>query len=512
MTKLYTKATIPFETEGGNKYLYDRSLKKTVFCHPVLYFLAQMKTRGEDISLWLDSLGGKPVEIPGTGTYKKEEVSYYYRKLLFLEGAGYFTDIDQEAILTGELTAETVHYILANLAQVTFELTDACPMQCVYCGYGSIYGDYDKRENKHLDFPTIKRMLDYVHEQMNSPLNISHNRPLFVGFYGGEPLLDFPLIKEAVNYAKQLEWEHNTLRFTVTTNGLLLDKAMDFLVEHDFNIFISLDGDEKNNEYRVLKNGEPTYERVLANVEKLRKKYPDFFTNRVYFNAVLHNKNSVEDIFAYFEKRFAKKPSILSLNTGGIREDKAEEFWKMYVNATESLYKSEDYSRIEQEMFIKLPTVQDVASFMFNSSDFYYNSYNDFFSPGKTTKRYPTSTCLPFSKKLFLTVNGKILACERIGQHFELGWLTPEGVELDFQEIADKYNHWYSLLRKQCRSCYIYDRCSQCLFYLDLKEDKLICDNAQNLTKFSRYLSNYASYLEKKPALFDRIFREVMIE
>jgi len=512
MPQISTKATVTVETEHKNKYLYDRRLKKTVLCHPILYFLAQMKTRGEDIQLWYKSLSGNTIEIPGVGAYPIAEITYYCRKLKFLEDSGYFSEIKQEKILTKEITPDLIRSTLANLVQVTFELTDACPMQCYYCGYGKFYGDYDKRGNNHMDFSMIKPTLDYLNELINSPLNISHNRSIFIGFYGGEPLLDFPLIKETVNYANQLNWEHNIIRFTITTNGLFLDKTMDFLVEHDFNIFISLDGDEKNNEYRVLKNGKPTYTEVLTTVKRLQMKYPIFFKRRVFFNAVLHNKNSIEEIFTYFNNQFDKKPSILSLNTRGIQQDQADEFWKTYVNATESLYNSEDYSRLEREMFIQLPTIQDIASFMFNSGDFYYNSYNSFFSSEEIQERYPTSTCTPFAKKLFLTVNGKILACERIGQQFELGKLTQKGIELDFQKIADKYNSWYSHLRKQCKSCYIFDRCYRCIFNLNFKEGKPICENSQSFKDFSRIVSNFLNNLEKKPWLFERIFKEVMIE
>jgi len=514
MTEISTKSTVPFETKGRNKYLYDRCLKKTILCHPILFFLAQMKTHGEDIQSWFESLTDYLIEIPDIGTYTKDEISYYYRKLLFLEEAGYFTDIQQEKILTMKITQDSIRSTIANLTQITFEMTDQCPMDCYYCGYGDFYGDYDKRENKHMGFSMIKQVLDYLNEWINSSLNLSHNRPLFIGFYGGEPMLNLPVIKEAVKYANSLHWKHNIIRFTVTTNGLFLDKAMDFLVEHDFNIFISLDGSEKNNVYRVFKNGKPTYECVLKNVNQLQERYPDFFQHRVYFNAVLHNRNSVEEIFTYFEKQFSKKPSILPLNTSGICSDKVDEFWKVYVNATESLYNSEDYSRLEEELFIKLPTIQDIAGFMFNSFDFYYNSYKNFFSPREILKRYryPTSTCVPFSKKMFLTVNGKILACERIGQQFELGWIKPEGINLDYQEIADRYNRWFSLLRKQCQSCYIYDHCPQCMFYLDLEKDDLICTKVLNLAKYSRYISNYFSYFEENPSLFDKIFKEVMIE
>ncbi|NIM16277.1 MAG: radical SAM peptide maturase [Candidatus Aminicenantes bacterium] len=477
-----------------------------------MFFLFQMKLQGKDIKEWMESIPGNDVDIPGVGSFPIDEIIYYYRKLQFLEQNGFFSEIPQEEMISKEMTAERINVSLSNLRQVTFELTDSCQMDCYYCGYGRFYSHYDKRENKFMDFPTIKRTLDYINGLVNSPLDISHKRDFFVGFYGGEPLLNFSIIKETVNYVKGLKWLHNNMRFTVTTNGLLLDKYIDFMMEHDFNIFISLDGDESSNAYRVLKNGKPSYRYVLKNAEMLQKKYPGFFQKRVFFNAVLHSKNSVEGIVDFFSNYFNKKPSILTLNTGGIREDKVDEFWRTYVNQRQSLYHSEDYSRIEQEMFIKLGSVQAVTTFLFNSVDFYYADYNNFYYSEKIGIRYPTDTCLPFSRKLFLTVNGKILACERIGQEFELGWVTKEGVQLDYQEIADRYNQWFSLMRNQCRTCYIYDQCIQCIFYLDLKGGKPVCKNYMDITKYSRYVSSFLDYFEHKPQQFERILKEVIID
>ena len=75
--------------------------------------------------------------------------------------------------------------------------------------------------------------------------------------------MNFAFIKEIVNYVKQLKLQHNRFSFSMTTNGVLLKKHMDFLYENDFNLLISLDGDEKNNAYRVFVNGKPSYETIL---------------------------------------------------------------------------------------------------------------------------------------------------------------------------------------------------------------------------------------------------------
>ena len=73
--------------------------------------------------------------------------------------------------------------------------------------------------------------------------SINLNPELTLSFYGGEPLRNFSFISEIVTYAKAIKPEKLKLRFSMTTNGLLLKKYMGFLAENEFELSISLDGD-----------------------------------------------------------------------------------------------------------------------------------------------------------------------------------------------------------------------------------------------------------------------------
>lgn len=512
MSETVTRATIPIETQSKNKYLFDRSLKKTVLCHPILYFLAGMKESGKNIGDWLAQLTEDPVRIDDGGTFSRDEISYYYRKLQILENNGFFSEIPQEKNLDVKLTAGDVKRSLANLHQITFEVTDFCPLKCEYCSYGKFYDNYDNRENQFMDVEAAKGLIQYLRQFLDSPLNVSHDRNTYVGFYGGEPLDNFPFIREMVRFVENLDCLHNRFSFSITTNALLLEKYMDFLVEHDFNLLISLDGNQFNNAYRLFKNGGPSYSKIIKNIEALKTKYPEFFKRKVNFNAVLHNKNSVAEIYRYFKSQFDKNPRIGPLNTSNIREDRVDEFWETYVNLNESLYNSEDYSMIEKEMFIKLPTIQEASTFLHQVNDFCFNDYNGLFYAQKNRRKYPTGTCFPFSKKMFVTVTGKIMACERIGQNYVLGHMGAQGVSLDFQRIADNYNDWFDKMRKQCSACYHIDQCTQCIFYLDLSAEKTVCRNLMNGADYSRYLSSFLDYFEKNRFLYNKILKEVVIE
>jgi len=95
-----------------------------------------------------------------------------------------------------------------------------------------------------------------------------------------------------------------TFKFNITTNGILLDKHIEFLVNNNFTIKISLDGDFINNGYRITKNGENSFDKVFQNIKYIQKKFSDFFNTNVHFNSVLHNKNSAKEIHTFFLQTF----------------------------------------------------------------------------------------------------------------------------------------------------------------------------------------------------------------
>lgn len=454
----------------------------------------------------LENCAGDYIEIEKYGRFLKKEVAYYFNKFFFLKKNGYFTEINQKDELNGTVDASAIITLLANVNQVVFETTDRCNLNCSYCTYGGFYYDYDKRENKNMDVRCAKKLFEYLVPLWNSPLNMSHNRNINIGFYGGEPLMNAPFISEIVDYVNQLNVIRNHFTFSMTTNGTLVKKYMDFLYEKDFNLVISLDGNDQNNLYRVFKNGKPVYNTIIENVYALQKKYPNYFLKRVNFNAVLHNKNSISEIYHFFKRCFNKIPSIIGLNPSGIKEFRKKEFWKTFANTNQSLHESEDYSIIEKDMFYKLPNTQDVLRFLFNSNDFCFGNYKYLIHSTDSKKSVPTGTCLPFSLKIFLTVNGKILPCERIGQQFSLGHVNSDGVELEFEKIAAKYNNYYNKMRKQCNFCYNAEFCSQCMFNLDKLEDiNFNCNGFMDEKEYSSYLSSFLNYFENEPESFSRI-------
>lgn len=193
--------------------------------------------------------------------------TYYKKREMFLRNNGMTGSFKPR--LNTNYDPHAIESNLANLRMMVIEVTDGCNLACEYCGYGKLYNNYDQRANKKLNFDTVKVLIDYLYKLWMSPLNVSYNNIITIGFYGGEPLLSFDIIQKTISYIESLEINSVKFQYNMTTNGMLLNKCMDFLVEKDFSLLLSLDGNKLNNSYRITKNG-----RFCINkCERLKTKY-----------------------------------------------------------------------------------------------------------------------------------------------------------------------------------------------------------------------------------------------
>ena len=133
----------------------------------------------------------------------------------------------------------------------------------------------------------------------------------------------------------------------------------------------------------------------------------------------------------------------------------------------------------------------------------------------RTMKYYPANTCVPFSKKIFLTADNKLLACERISYKYVLGEVK-ENVDLDFTDIAHTYSHYYRGLQNVCGQCYLYKFCGICLFFLNDVDknisNSLGCEYSCDEKIFSNKLSELFSFIEKYPNDVYEILENLVIE
>ena len=493
------KSTMVFRSDNKNHYLYDARLKNILFVHPELAAIAENNNKGKTIN-----------EAGSDNSAKYTEQELYYRKQYdFLKSHGWFGTIDNQEKLSPVLTPFKIENTLANLMQLTFEVTEDCNLNCSYCAYNDLYGNHDKRKGNYMDFNMAKSVIDYLVPLWKSPLNTYYKRTIFISFYGGEPLMNMDLIKKIVAYVSGIDIECRFL-FSMTTNGILIKKEIEYIVEHNFRVMISLDGDKDNNSYRVNHAGKPMFDTIIENIRYIRDKYPDYFRDNITFNSVLHNKNSIKSVLDFFKKEFDIIPRIGEINNVGINPEQVDRFKEMYRNRTENLLQTENYEKIEKDLFVESGKYRSLLLFIKRYVGNTY-SYNSLFLNNHRTKRYPTGTCLPFSRKMFVTVNGKILPCERIGHQHVLGAIENGKVKLDFPKIAAIYNAHFDKLRKQCHSCHNIDSCGQCVFNLSDLENNPKCYGHRNKKDFGNYLCKNISCLEKEPDVFTKLLDTIII-
>lgn len=138
-----------------------------------------------------------------------------------------------------------------------------CNLACKYCFAEE--GEYHGRREL-MSFETGKKALDFLVENSGSRVNLE------VDFFGGEPLMNWDVVKQLVEYGRSIEEEKNKkFRFTLTTNGVLLnDEVQDFLNKEMGNVVISLDGrKEVNDNMRPFRNGKGSYDLIVPKFQKL---------------------------------------------------------------------------------------------------------------------------------------------------------------------------------------------------------------------------------------------------
>jgi len=158
------------------------------------------------------------------------------------------------------------------ITNATINLTKSCNLKCSYCFAGG-------KSNKIISLDMAKKSVDFlIKNAQEADLKdlVNNRRIIDISFWGGEPLLEWDLLKKIVLYTEKVKPSNIELNFGGTINGTLLtpDK-FDFLDEHKILFMISLDGTkETHDKYRVQCNGKGSQEIIVNNLKEVLKKWP----------------------------------------------------------------------------------------------------------------------------------------------------------------------------------------------------------------------------------------------
>ncbi len=150
-----------------------------------------------------------------------------------------------------------------DIKALCLHIAHTCNLTCDYCfaKQGNFCG-----ERAVMSFEVGKRAIDFLIENSGSRKNLE------VDFFGGEPLMNFDVVKQIVAYARSVEKEHNkNFRFTLTTNGMLIDDdVIEFANRECHNVVLSLDGRKEVHDFlRKTASGKGSYDIIVPKFQKL---------------------------------------------------------------------------------------------------------------------------------------------------------------------------------------------------------------------------------------------------
>lgn len=307
-----------------------------------------------------------------------------------------------------------------------------CNLKCKYCfaAQGNFHG-----EASLMDLETGKKALEFLAKKSGNRKNLE------VDFFGGEPLMNFDVVKELVYYGRDLEKIYNkNFRFTITTNGVLLDdKKIDFINEHMDNAVLSLDGRrEINDAIRPTLNDKGSFDIIVPKFKKLISKRGDKdYYIRGTFTAF--NKDFRKDLKAFYDLGFKKvsiEPVVTDPNEPyALKKEDLEEILQEYEEFSKDYIKIRKYDR-----------------------DFLFFHYMIDLSQGPCVVKR-TVGCGAGSEYIAVTPEGNIYPCHQfVGEEeFKLGNLE---TGITKEKLREEFKCANVLNKNECNECFAKYYCS----------------------------------------------------
>lgn len=370
------------------------------------------------------------------------------------------------------------------LQKVTLQLTQNCNFRCSYCTYTHSDGSQRTHAHHRMSFEIAKKAVDYLFEHSID------SREVYIGFYGGEPLLEFPLMKKVVEYANEL-FESSRLRYTTTTNASMLnDEIIAFFKEHHFSVVISLDGPEKiHDKNRVFaENGKGTFRVVIEKLKSLYNNNPDFF-KKITINMVIDPSNNFDDVLSLF----SEYPFLNECNS---QINVIDDYFSDKKNVvSENYIQSMEYQKFLGYLYLlNRISVKDIPLAVLTKIRGIQNESFKKFSPrteiDETTT--PSGPCLPGKSRLLVTYDGRFIPCERVSETSDAMCLGTLETGIDLSKAQQLLNV-SKITAEECKKCWAFSLCSSCAKYADdhgklSKEKRLsFCHNFKDTALNSIY-------------------------
>ncbi|MCR5234562.1 MAG: thioether cross-link-forming SCIFF peptide maturase [Lachnospiraceae bacterium] len=200
----------------------------------------------------------KSVLREGMSSYPDDQLEEAYAEVSELIEAGtlFSDDIYKDYVIDFKKRKTVVKALCLHISH-------DCNLACKYCFAGE--GEYNQNKRELMSYEVGKRALDYLVENSGSRRNLE------VDFFGGEPLMNWDVVRQLVEYGRSIEEKYNKkFRFTLTTNGVLLnDDILEFANKEMSNLVLSIDGRrEVHDRMRPFRGGQGSYDKIVDKFKK----------------------------------------------------------------------------------------------------------------------------------------------------------------------------------------------------------------------------------------------------
>jgi len=261
--------------------------------------------------------------------------------------------IDQDMLFTEDVYEDLIPAFKNRnpvVKAMCLHVAHDCNLACSYCFAGD--GDYHGPKGL-MSVEVGKAAMDYLVE------NSGNRRNLEVDFFGGEPLMNFEMVKEIVTYARSIEKEANkNFRFTITTNGVLLDdEKQAYINENMCNVVLSIDGRKKVHDYvRKTRTGKGSYDLIMPKFQKLAETrgQKDYFVRGTFTRYNLDFAKDVMHLADLGFKEISMEPVVAPLDMPYAIQE--EDLPKLYA----------EYESLAKQMLQRKKDNKDFNFFHFN--------------------------------------------------------------------------------------------------------------------------------------------------
>ncbi|WP_339314912.1 radical SAM protein [Paenibacillus sp. FSL M7-0896] len=416
---------------------------------------------------------------------------------------GFYKNTDKQETKQIRAKVDEIEKSLSNDTYLmVLNLTENCNFRCKYCYLTETYDYTRNRTGKSMDLETGKKAIDFFFEGLREVVKKIPNKKAGITFYGGEPLLNFALIKELIVYAE--ENSPVPLMYNMTSNGSLLnDEIIDFVVKYDINLAISLDGSNKNHDKNRVSLGQnPTYNNVYENLKKFTDKYPDY--SKLGIMGVYDITTDLQENTEYFEEE--KLPHILMLNRVS---NKNTDYYNQFSAKDYENYNNQ-IMQLRDQYIIKKQNNEEMSNYLEMLFDM---QLGPFLMRRRANDVRPsfmpyTNSCVP-GMRIFVRVDGTIDMCERINETFPIGHIDKG---LDLKSIENVINEYNDRMCTKCDGCSVEKTCPLCFASCNENSnfnypEENFCSRWKEECKGA--LSVIYTVLEKNENAYDRYWKQV---